>query len=266
MAFTVTARHDYNSVTTSTQTVTTSSTTPTANSLLFCGWGGQNDNNATSNFSIRSGTPISGGSLSWVNLGYADDGDTDGWPWGAPVAEYAIGGSAWYAVIGSSPSSFGITVDADTSSAETFFYHLSAFDVTGHDTSTPIRSGSAGVNGAGGYNGSDSVSGSVTLGVTPASGELILCWFGSAPDNGGGFATPTAGSGKTMTAILHQNTGNTQVSSWYRVSDGTESATISCSDVGQAVGNWWAIGLVVNPAPSGATPLFLAGPRMAMRR
>lgn len=261
MAFTVTARHSANTATTSAQTVTTDSVTPTADSLLLVGYGAQVNINGTNDPALS--TPTASG-ITWTLV--AKGGEGANWDW-AGGGGYEIGGGVWRTDIGSSPSAFTITCDG-VAGTDTGNYHVLACDVTGHDTGSPIKASTAtgGTVGSGGT-GTNTGTGSVTLSGAPASGDLLIVWFGSASDGGGGLAAPTAGAGKTMTQLFAQDTAWTQGRLDYRICDGTESATIDCSDLGQTTGNWWATAVVVNPAAAGGPgPLILPTPLLITRR
>lgn len=241
MAFTVTPRHTGNSGTSSAQTHTSNSTTPTADSLFFAVWGSENDASATAP-SFQTPT---GGGLTYTQVTVA--GVSPSYPWNGDDS-FRLGLAAYRAAVGSSPSAFAITVDSSSTTA-TFFYGEIGFDVTGHDPVTPIvNSAIAGGTKATG----NSETGTVAIGWTPAVGNLVIVCFTSGADGAGGFASPTAGAGKTFTTIINQNSASCQVGAFYRVWDGTESLTVTCSDLGDTVGNYGAI--VFEVASGSGTP------------
>lgn len=231
MAFTVTARHSGNSTTTSAQTLTTSSATPTASSLFLTFFGAENDSHSTAH---AFQTPTGGGYT------YSSVSATTSFDW-ETTSSFAVALAGYRADVGGSPAAHTVTVDA-YSTTNAGFYAASCLDITGHASSTPVRTatGGAAVNPSG-----SSASGTVTLSAAPAANNLVVVGFIAGADSGGGFATPTAGASKTFTSILNQNTGFAQLSTWYRICDGTESATITCSDLGDTVGNYAAVAVEI---------------------
>ena len=240
MAFTVTARHSGNSGTTSAQTLTTDSQTPTASSLLLVFFGAQNDSHSQAQ--VFQTPTDSGAGLTYTSIVNITD-----IPWEGS-ASFALGQAAYRATVGSSPSAFTITVD-EYAAANVGNYACVCADVTGYDTGTPIVQSKA--NGATVNPRSDTQAGTVTLDATPTAGNLIVVGFNSGLNTGGGFASPTAGGGKTFTQLFNQNATWAQGGLWYRVADGGESATITCSDVGDQVGVWTAIGVEIKSAGGG---------------
>lgn len=247
MAFTVTARQSGNSLTTSSQTKATGSATPTANSLFLVLWASEHDTVATAP-SFQTPT---GGSLTYTQVAKA--GDTTSYPWNGDDS-FRVGGAVYRAPIGGSPSAFAVTVDS-FSGTQVAWYAIVCLDITGHDTTTPIV-GTPAFSGAS-KSGGNAETGTVVLGATPTAGNLIVVMFAAGADGGGGFASPTAGAGKTFTTVTNQTTANCQLGVFYRVADGTESTTITCSDLGQAVGNYTAIAFEVAAASGGGSNLTL---------
>lgn len=241
-SFSVITRQSANSGTTAAATQTTSSATPTANSLFFvC----QGQENAAVASAPAYQTPT-GGSLTYTSLATA--GIAPAYPWNSDDS-FRVGNAVYYAPVGSSPSAFAVTVDS-YSSTQTGYYATVCFDVTGHDTTTPIVQST--VNGAT-KAGGNAETGSITLSSTPSTGNLVVVVFTEGADSGGGIATPTAGTGKTFTAVANQTTPNCQTGVFYRLWDGSESTTISCSDLGDAVGNYSAIAFEIKAASTGAS-------------
>lgn len=143
-----------------------------------------------------------------------------------------------------------MVVDAYATTAAGY-YSAACLDITGHGSSTPVQvaTGGAAVNPA-----SSTATGTVTLGSAPTAGNLVVVAFFAGADVGGGFASPTAGAGKTFTTVVNQNppAGYSQLGVFYRVADGAESTTITCTDLGQSVGNYAALAVEI-PA-TGAAP------------
>lgn len=224
MAFTVTARHNAASPTTAATSRATDSVTPTADSLLLCVAGAEHDGVATA-----AELTLSGGSLTWTDIAEIDGEASPNW---TDTNAFRTDAGLYRATVGASPSAFAITLTTTVSS----YIPIAACDITGHDTTTPIvqqASNSAAVNPQ-----SSAASSTVTLSSAPTSGNLIVVGLVSGADSGGGFASPTAGVGKTFSTARNQTGGYTQAGLFYRVADGTESTTITCSDVGDDVGNW----------------------------
>jgi hypothetical protein len=244
VAFTVTARHVRTTGTSASQTSGASnSTTPTANSLFLVAWSSENDASATAP-SFQTPT---GGSLTYTQVRTA--GDSTSYPWNGDNS-FRVASAVYRANIGASPSAFAVTVDSSSGTA-TFFYGVVCLDITGHDSTAPIV-GTPGIAG-GTKSAGNTETGTVTLGATPTAGNLIVVVLGAGADGGGGFASPTAGSGKTFTAVTNQTTAYCQTGVFYRVADGTESTTITCSDLGQTVGNYSAIAIEIKAAASAVT-------------
>lgn len=244
MAFTVTGGHVGNNGTSASQTVTTNSTTPTASSLFFVGFSLEAIGVVVPTMDVAP----TGGSLTYSQV--VADGAAVARGWGGTAANYNAA-AVYRATVGGSPSAFAVTVDAynDTSTA---WYACCCLDVTGHSSSTPVQSKG---NGATVNPSSNSASGSVTLDTTPTNGNLLLVYVGSGADAGGAFGAVTAGSGKTLTAVNNQNQANENGGWFSRVCDGTESATITCADLGDSVGNYNILAIEV--AGTAAPPVDL---------
>lgn len=220
MAFAVTQRSSVNSGTTSVGSQATASFTPAANSRLFVFACAQRDNHSTA----RSWTISDTLSSTWTKL---DESTLVDWE---TLAIYGINVVAWYTDIGASPSARTVTVDA---SGGNEFYGVVAFDVTGYDTGAPFPQVSVD-NGAAVNPASSSASGTLTLGSAPTNGNLVVAMFGAGADAGGGFATPSG-----YTALTNQNQAYCQAAVFYRTD--TTTAAVTCSDLGQTVGNWGGI-------------------------
>jgi hypothetical protein len=245
MAFTVTARHSGTNAETAATSLTTASTTPTASSLFIAAYGGQMDAFGTVNLPEMNAP--TGGSLSYTLI--ERDGDTTGsaYLWGSTNG-FWTGGACYRADIGGSPASFAVTVDPDAT-ANTFAAAV-CFDITGHNTGSPIVQAAA--NGANINPESSGAAGSVTLGAAPTNGNLIVVVFFCGVDSAGGATSPTAGAGNTFTALgNNQSARFCAVSAFYRVADGDESATISTTDLGESVGNYVAVAFEVAAAGGG---------------
>jgi hypothetical protein len=238
VAITVTARQDFDGALTAAGNQASSSTTPTANSLLLTTFGV---------FDNGAGNPVlstpTGGSLTYTLI--AKDGENDLWQYDG-LGTFAAGAGAWRAQVGGSPSSFAVTVDGTSGTANHF---ISCFDVTGHNLTAPIRQSA--VNGASVGSPGDSEVGTVTLASTPQAGNVIVSFILSGNSVSTVPTSPTAGSGKAMTANIY--TGSTGFRTDYRTCDATESATITCPDLGTGVGCWVMVAFEINifVAPAG---------------
>ena len=241
--FVVTARHSGNLGTSSAQTLTTSSTTPTADSLLLAFYAAENDGH---NVATTLGAPTGGGlSYSLVNK----IGDSVTIPWDTAATDFRISSALYQATVGSSPTAHTVVFDA-YSGTNLGFYAGACVDITGHNTSSPVvQSKTAGTTKPGG----SAETGTVVLDSTPTAGNLLIVAFSAGADSGGGFASPTAGVGKTFTQSFNQSSAYAQVGIWWRICDGTESATITCSDLGQLVGNYTAHAVEIAPAGGGGS-------------
>jgi hypothetical protein len=241
VAFTVTARHSAGSGLTSSQTLASSSATETADSLLLVGMVAENDAHSTN----QGWQTPTGGSLTYTQVAESADA-----AWGAADSTFSLSAAMYRAPISSSPSAHTITVDA-FSGTQAAWYDVRACDITGHNAAAPAvqsKANSADINPA-----SSSASGTVTLDAVPTAGNLIVVYFGCGADADGAPASPTAGGGKTFTAVSTSATAFPVAGLWYRVADGTESATITCSDLGTTVGNYGAIAVEIAAASGSAS-------------
>ena len=214
-SFTVTMRHVLDQASGNAQTGTTSSTTPTADSLLLAFYGAEADSHAT----LPTLPAPTGGGLSFTLVN--KDGDDAALQWDGST-NFHSGSALYRAQVGASPTAHTLVVDAYATTA-LGYYCAGAVDVIGHDTTNPVVQEK--VNGAGGIGPSDTQTGTVTLDAAPTSGNLLVVGIFAAADSGGAFTAPTAGAGKTMTTHLSQNNGGfVHLGIWSRVCDGTESA------------------------------------------
>lgn len=255
MAFTVTARQSAPNAGTSTANLVTASTTPSANSLYLVCVGAQMDAFGTETLPVFA-TPT-GGSLTYTKIDSHGD-VTPGFLWGSTNG-FWTGGAVYSAPVGGSPSAFAVTVDG--AGGATVAYHSAVcLDITGHNTTTPIVQHNR--NGARINPESSSTAGTVTLSSTPTAGNLIVVAFMCGTDTAGAVSSPTAGAGKTFTTVTAQSPAFCTTGVFYRVADGSESTTITTSDLGQLVGNYVAIAFEIAAPSSGnatATPAVVAG-------
>lgn len=242
MAFTVTARHSGTNGTTSSQTLTTDTVQPANNALLVLFGGKEND----AHTQAQSWQAPNGGLLTYTDIATTAEFNWDG------DASFATSGKAWRADTGVILTGFTITIDA-YSTTNVALYNALACDITGHDTTTPVVKSAT--NGASLTPAGDSHSGTVTFASAAASGNLVLVYFAAGNDVSATYASPTAGAGKTFTQLFNQAGPACHGGLWYRVYDGTESNTITCSDLGQSVGNYAAIAVEIAAASGGSTPV-----------
>lgn len=241
MAWVVTPRHVGSSGTTAVQTQTSSASTQSSSSFLLCGFVAE-PSGTNPEPVIQGFTDSLGGT--WTRRATA----ANGWTWGSS-GQYALALAVESKNIGV-PASMTITGDP-YSGTQTAYCSMAAVDITGHSSSPIVQTKTAGATVP---SVNDIQSGSITLDSAPTAGNLLVVFFSSGADSGGGFAVPTAGSGKNFTAS-HNPTGGggyAQIGVFYRVADGTESATITCSDLGQAVGNYAIVAFEL--APDGGVP------------
>ena len=242
MAFVVTARDLEGTGTFNAATETLGPFTPSNNSLLVVGAFGTVDD-SIGQYALPA-TPVSGGPT-FTTQEFYDNFDAP--IWGSPSSDYRLNSGLFRAAIVTG-SSTTLTVDLSTST--NLWYQTLAVDITGHDVASPIVQSAK--NSTADNNGSDSVSLAVTLGATPATGNLVVVAFGAGADSGGGFADPTIG-GQAMTQVYDSANANCQAGLWYRVITGTESnAVITCTDLGQAVGNGAGFAIEVAAAAGGS--------------
>ena len=240
MPFVITARQSGSGASTGSP-FTTSSATPTANSLLLLGDGAQNDSNTATQ---SHATPTGGG---WTYTQIGSSPTQVNW---ASENIYATTGALWQAAIGSSPSDHTITLDAlpDTNNA---IYRPIACDITGHNPAAPIKQYAQSAvdtnpSGGGGVN----AGGSITLSAAPSAGNLIIVYFFVCDDGGGPMVAPTMGVGKTFTLINQYISSSCQASLWYRITDGSESTTITSSSLGTVVGNYYVGAVEIAALPA----------------
>lgn len=243
MAFTVTARHSGTSGTSAVQTLATGSTTPTANSLLVAFGGVQSNSHATA----HSWQLPTGGGWTYTSILASDQFDWETSP------DFDVSCSLWRAAVGGSPGAHTVTVDA-WSGTQTGTYGALCCDVTGHNASSPVlqsKKGGASINPN-----SSSASGALTFDSALTTGSLVIVGYASGNDAAGTYTAPTIG-GQAMTELHNQSGTFTHCGMWYRVITGAESnATITCSDLGQSIGNWAATAVEI-AADSGATNLVI---------
>lgn len=249
MAFTVTARHAQGPTASSSQTGVTNSTTPTADSLLLVAWASQRDNHSTVE-SLQ--TPTGGG---WT---YTQQAVSAVFAWHTSPG-FDIKAMLYSAPVGGSPGAHTVTVDS-WSGTNVAFYSTLCADITGHDAGTPVvQTKTNGAQHAGG----DAHSGSVTLDATPATGNLVVVTFFAGADNGGGLAAPTIG-GQSMTSVHAQSGASNQGCMFQRTVTGAESnAIITCTDLGQTVGNYAAVAVEIAADAGGGGPVSV--PAMQVR-
>jgi hypothetical protein len=244
LAFTVTARHAGNSGITAASTLVSSSSTPTADSLLLVGMAAENNGG---NADAQVWQTPTGGGHTYTQVAESPDAGFDG---AATPSQYMLSAAMYRANVGGSPSAHTITVDA-WAAATGGWLDVRACDITGHNTGSPVvQSKAAGTTKTIG----DANSGTVVLDAVPMSGNLLVVYFASGADSGGPVASPTAGAGKTFTALSSFTGTWVPAGLWYRVCDGAESATITCSDLGDQVGNYGAVAVEIAAESTGSTP------------
>ena len=228
MALVVTGRgNDTGAGASGTANKTTASFTPSANSLLVMVATVQREGHTTASAWTISDTAW----LTWTQRALSSN-----------IAGN-FGGDIilWTAPVGASPAAMTITIDPFATTI-TGWIGYALFDITGHDTTTPLpQSAVANTTTSTG----NSVSLTVTLGSAPTSGNLVIGVFTGQNDAAGGF---TSISG--FTELYNPTTANDHVGVWYRTN--TTTAAITCTDLGQSV-NWGAaVALEIAAAGGGA--------------
>lgn len=232
MAIAITQRASSTNGTTSGGSLTSSSFTPTANSRLFVfAIASRDGHTATRAWSI---TDTSG--RTWTKLA---ESTLTNWE---TFADYGGNVVCWYTDVGASPAAMTVTVDPSATGND--WMSLVAFDVTGHDTSTPFPQAAV-ANGAAVNPVSNTASGTLTLGSAPNSANTVLALFGSA-DGINGFTVPSG-----YTALTNQAQGYTQAGVFHRT--GSTVTTAVCSDLGDNVGLWAGIIFELKVAAAGGT-------------
>lgn len=230
MAFSLATEHTGNSGTSPVQTQTTDSQTPAANSLFLVFVSACEDNNATNQTTNVFGITAGGGGLTYTK----EIGDTS-WPGASSLSAYQMSTAMWSAPVGGSPpAAFTITIDPEPSASTGWFIAIEGISITGHDTADPFAQ--AVVSNAASKATGNAESHSISLGSAPTVGNLVVVAFGSFANSGGGLATPTG-----YTALVNRNTSLWQWGIFYRTVQSGDSATVSCSDLGQAVGGVVAV-------------------------
>lgn len=236
---TITARtNGSNGTSTGQGTFTSASFTPTASSKLYVFVQANGENNPAP--TVRAWS-ASGGSLSYTKLA---EPVTRAW---TSAGGYDGNCAIFEADVGASPSSMTVTVDPDTGSANAFYMSWAIFDVSGGTiTHTQTIQSASAQNGNG-----NSETLAVALGSSATNGNLSVACFGVFGTGGGAASTPAG-----WTQLVGQTQTYTWVSVWYRT-DFT-STTVTCSDLGDAVGTSAAT-IMELQLPGGAA--FIAAPR-----
>jgi hypothetical protein len=262
MAFTVTARAQAQTGFSPVATVTTSSFTPSANSLLL-GFGHSAGNQSSGMNEALPASPFTGtGGLTWTEEQSFE---------GLAAPEFGIGGTGFrlnsvfmWAAVGGSPASQTVTYDGFATSLDGF-YCVALVDVTGHDTGAPIvQSAEAEESKSGG----DTEFFGFEFSELPALGNLVVVSYGANADSGGAFDAPTYGS-QAMVEVYNHTGGVVHNGVWYRIIDGSElGQDFMCTDLGDAVGSVtvFAVEIALAPAappPNVTLPIVQSGLRLA---
>lgn len=250
MAFTVTKRQEFTNPTDSAalSNFSTDSVTNTANALHLVFYG-VIDSSAASPALV---TPTGTGAPTYTLV--VKDGESDNWYYDS-FGLYACAAGCWKATIGSSPSALVLGPIDPWTGGNVGGGWLGSCDITGHDTGSPIVQSA--VLGSS-LPASGDQSGTVVLGAAPSNGNCLLVFIYASSDTvdaSGIPSSPTAGSGKTMTGNLH--TGHINSRFDYRICDGTESATITCPDLGNNPGNYVMVAVEVKLASAVQPKLYV---------
>jgi len=229
--------------------------TPAANSMIVVLVGGNDDTHTD----LMANTTVSGGSLTWTKLTYADSG-----------TQYVARSAIFYAIAGASPASLTVSIQAIGSG---WFGQISAsiWECTGYDTGTPLGGKIALANQA------NDGAVTMTLDATPASDSIVLRHFHRNCDPPSGTYAVTQGNSFSADTTSDLNasyvwsqsshrTGSTSTAAGFSdVQSGTESAknyeTSMCAvEVKAAAGGATAGGPLAGGKLAGG---FLAGGRLA---
>ena len=205
------------------ETLATGSFTPTANAQLYCFFIVTNDTHQ-----IAHAHAVTGGGLSWAVVSGTPTGLV---PWNTD-ANFSSRAGLWTATVGGSPSSMAVTVDG-WSTTNNGYYAMLVFEDT---AASAIVSGQIGVASAS-KGGGASETQAVSLPSAATSGNVVIACFAAPGDTAGACAAPSGftelGTPQTAPAA-HVNV--------FTRSDFT-STTITCSDLGEAVGAGHAIAI-----------------------
>ena len=220
MAFVVTNRGTNDTGTGTAATVSVGAFTPSANSLLFLM--GQSETDDGSSINPTAAVPTATG------LTFTAQGEVEGASAIEDTGFEKIAGF-YTAPVGGSPSSITVTWDGTTGAAA--WYTAGCWDVTGHNTTTPVVQVATpqAANPGGAANPAETV----TLGSTPTVGNLVIAMFSASVVTGSTIAAPTIG-GQAMT-VIHNNSPNDyeQHGAWYRIITGDETTNvITCTSCG----------------------------------
>ena len=186
-----------------------SSITPTANSLLVIEWAASWDG-TLSTFTPSDTFGDTGGG-SWTQIGTLQNSSN---------YFYA---SAWYRRIGADPSAGHVTITGSAGSGE-MRHELVVDQITGASATTPVPAGQAVENGA-----SYSTTGSVSLASAPASTSLV--WSGAVT---AGVETPSVTtSGFTGLDLASDGNGDQTCATSYVIGSGPTTVAWTGLNAGQ---------------------------------
>ena len=178
--------------------------TPAADSLLLVLVGAVDNNDSTL---MDAGISISGGSLTWNQITYAENSP-----------QYSAGTVAFYAVVGGSPVSTTVTLSWSTGIAGN--WSIACWEITGQHA-TPIGGKAA---AAGPTDGALTL----TLDATPASDSYV---FGLLHSDIDGAITATEGSGFTEVGDTYSTAASTLGHSAIQERTGSTSTAAGWADV-----------------------------------
>lgn len=220
--FVVTAGHTEFNASGQSTAFTSDSITPVADSLLIVGVSHKGD-------PATAGEDYANASLSGGGLTYTDRFSSSIVTYNPPSTQYRSIEKVYTAPVGGSPSSFALSIDAETSeNTSDFLSQALSMSVTGHNAANPFVQGKANqVNP--GSPGSSSQSISVTLDASPQQGNLIVVWLHVFDDAGSAnVATPSGYSALSTNG----RAGGHNSYMFYKEAGASESATITFSDLG----------------------------------
>lgn len=159
--------------------------TPAANTLLVAIFGA--NDNAEANLFQTYISSVTGGSLTWTKLIYADSG-----------TNHKARSVIYYAEVGASPASTTVTITF-SSASKIGQISASIWECSGYDTSSPLGGKAALANQA--SNGAVTM----TLDATPASDSVVLRHIHRNCDPGGGTFDTDLGTGFTEDGVSNQD-------------------------------------------------------------
>jgi hypothetical protein len=215
MTITVTPRASAGESTGSAQTKTTTSFTPTANSMLYMFAGAARDG---AGVAIDLTESANTGGLTFTRLIQSGTGGT-----------FFGAAALWEAAVGSSPGSMTITIDAGAGAIVGYIAY-SVFDVIGSLDGIRVKTGQIKANAEADAGGNTETHTTGTFDVAATTGNAVIVGFSSNSDGGGSPAVPASGG----FSAIHTTVGTFTNISTFASTTFTGTNT-TCPDLGQTV-------------------------------